>query len=304
MSNSYQDFQLPKWKIFAAGISASACWGLATVLSKGALEYIPPLTQLVIQLLCSNIFLLASVLLLRISLPSTSHILILGLPGLLHPGMYGILLIVGLSFTGATSEVLISILETLITIILAWLLLHERMEKKFIPFLILAIIGVFLISVNSSINVVNNFSLLGNLLIFISTFIISLYTIICRRFVANFEPVLLMSLHQIFGFIGVFIVWIISFLWQGLPDWNNINQGALGAAALSGVTLYAIPFWLYTIVLKHIPANLASFFITLVPVFGISGAYAFLGEQLSFSQWIGAGLIVTAIFGVSFLHSN
>jgi drug/metabolite transporter (DMT)-like permease len=64
---------------------------------------------------------------------------------------------------------------------------------------------------------------------------------------------------------------------------------------MSGVLYYALAFWLYIRGLKKVPASLAGFFINLLPVFGVSAAYIFLGERLTPIQWVGAILILFAV---------
>ncbi len=61
---------------------------------------------------------------------------------------------------------------------------------------------------------------------------------------------------------------------------------------------------LHTIVLQSLPASVAALFLTLIPLFTISGAYLFLDEQLSLIQWVGAGSILGAMAGMSRLETD
>ena len=45
-------------------------------------------------------------------------------------------------------------------------------------------------------------------------------------------------------------------------------------------------------------ASRAGLSLNLIPVFGLSTAYLFLGERLSAAQWAGAALILAAVTGV------
>jgi drug/metabolite transporter (DMT)-like permease len=71
------------------------------------------------------------------------------------------------------------------------------------------------------------------------------------------------------------------------------------SAALSGVLQHAMPFWLFSLVVRDLRASIASFIITLIPIFGISGAVIFLDERLHFVQWMGVALVGVSIFGVA-----
>ena len=58
------------------------------------------------------------------------------------------------------------------------------------------------------------------------------------------------------------------------------------------------------IALQSLPANIAGFYLTLIPVFGIAAAFVFLGEALSGAQWIGATLIIASASVVSHLQKE
>jgi hypothetical protein len=74
--------------------------------------------------------------------------------------------------------------------------------------------------------------------------------------------------------------------------------------AASGILQHGLPLWVYCIVLNHVEANVASFFLTLIPVFGITGAFFVLGESLSGWQWTGALIIVASGYGVARLYRD
>jgi drug/metabolite transporter (DMT)-like permease len=77
----------------------------------------------------------------------------------------------------------------------------------------------------------------------------------------------------------------------------NISVWILAIA--SGIVQYALAFWFYLIALREITAGTAALFLTLIPVFGVGGAYLFLHEQLTLWQWLGAILIVTAVSSIT-----
>ncbi|MBD2104327.1 DMT family transporter [Leptolyngbya sp. FACHB-261] len=293
-----------EWKSLAAGIGAAASWGMATVMTKGALTHMPPLTLLVVQLLCSNLLLWAVVVAQRLPLPPVQQILRFALPGLLQPGLAFILGLIGLSLTAASIEALIWSTETLMIIGLAWLLLGERLQPPLIALAVFGVVGVALVTATGDDMTSGSNSLLGNLLIFGGTFCAALYTVLIRQRVVDLAPLLLVALNQAIGLLGVLVVWLV---WSPATEFAPLSQlglGIWGLAAISGVMLHAIPFWLHTIVLQRLSASLASLFLTLIPIFTIGGAYLFLGEQLSSIQWIGAACVLLAMAGVSVLYSE
>lgn len=271
-------------------------------MSKAALEFFPPLTLLVVQLLCSNALLWSIALSQQLPRPCARQMLWLGLPGLIQPGLSFTLGLVGLSLTSASVEALIWSTETLFIIGLAWLMLGERVSLAIASLASLAVVGVVLVNTASA--EAANSSLLGNLLIFAATFCAALYTVLIRRQAPNMNSLLLVALNQAIGLAGVLVIWLISFRWQAPFNLAQISWQIWLLAALSGILLHGLPFWLHTIVLRSLPAGLAGLFLTLIPLFTIGGATLFLDEQLSLIQWLGAGLILAAIGAISRIESS
>ncbi|MFN5955697.1 MAG: DMT family transporter [Dolichospermum sp.] len=293
-----------RWKIFVYGISAAASWGFSTVMTKGLLEYIPPLTLLVIQLISSNVFLWVIIWLRKIPIPPARRGIKLGLPGLLQPGIANTLGIIGLSLTDASVESLIWSTETILIIVFAWLLLGEKVSFIVSVFSFIAFFGVCLVTVNFNSTVNGSSSVLGNLLIVVATFCATLYTIIIRRLVVNLDSLILVALNQSVGLVGVSLVWLFSQLMSSNTELKDISFGIWTLAVISGITLHGLPFWLHTFVLKNVQASFASLFITLIPVFTIIGSHLFLDEKLSSIQWVGTALILVSVVSVSFLYKE
>ena len=59
-----------------------------------------------------------------------------------------------------------------------------------------------------------------------------------------------------------------------------------------------LAFWFYIIGLKKISTSLAGLFLNLIPIFGVGGAFIFLGERLFIMQWVGAIIILAAVVGI------
>jgi threonine/homoserine efflux transporter RhtA len=92
---------------------------------------------------------------------------------------------------------------------------------------------------------------------------------------------------------------------QGLGiigGWPAITATALTWAFISGMLQFALPFWLHLVALRHMPASIFSFFLALVPVFGVIGAMLFLGERLGAIQIVGGVLLVGALLPVARQH--
>jgi drug/metabolite transporter (DMT)-like permease len=68
-------------------------------------------------------------------------------------------------------------------------------------------------------------------------------------------------------------------------------------AALSGIVYYGFAFRFYLGALRRVTASDAGFFINLVPIVALGGAYWLLGETLRPAQSCGCGMILLAMMG-------
>lgn len=294
---------IPKWVSIISLVLSAACWGLATVMSKGILVYIPPITLLVTQLCASVIFLWTIVGVKKLPIPHSTEAIKLGLTGLLEPGLAYTFGLLGLAFTSASMASLIVGVEPIIITCLAWLFMRERPSRRTIIFTIIAVLGMILVVGVDAEN--GDFhSIIGNLLTAIGVFCGATYVILSRRIVTKLDPVLLVALQQTVGFIWAIFIWLISFfLINGENDEITFAPHIWLWAIASGIIYYALAFWFYIAGLKRTSAGVAGLFLNLIPVFGVVGSYMFLGEQLTSLQWIGAVLILVAVISVSRLES-
>jgi drug/metabolite transporter (DMT)-like permease len=289
------------WRSLIAGSLAAACWGLGTVLSKALLHQFLPLLLLVVQLVGSLLF-LWTVTAMRQQLPPLHwRVLKLGLTGLLEPGLTYVLGMIGLTMTTASSATLIGASEPIWVVLLAALLLGERITWPVAGTLALALLGVGLIV--GTVPTLESDVAIGNLLICLSAFSAATYVVLTKRLVIALNPMPLAALQQTFGLglVGLgWLGWGSDNLTDSLPP-----SGAIWAIALiSGVLQYALPFWFYLVALQGTTAAISSLFLMLIPLFGVSGAYVWLGEQPIALQGIGALLILIAIAWLSRLPSS
>jgi drug/metabolite transporter (DMT)-like permease len=295
------------------GIAATALWGFSNVLTKHLLAHFQRLTLLLIQLLASN-----ALLWLMLSRERKSHLSIkvgfkISLPGLLQPGAAYIFGMFGLDLTTANSDALLWACESIIVVLLASILLRERLGWQ--PF-VLAILGTVgtLVATGANLSLHGQAtSLAGNALILAGVTCAALYTICTQNQLVDIDPLRLISLHQLSGFVFVFVVWLIfllanswaathSFVTDGVAIglWVNGNFLDLLIALLSGTTQYALSFWLFLHAMNELGATRSSILLVLPPLFTICGSFFFLQEQLTTWQWLG---IVVALLAVSAICS-
>jgi drug/metabolite transporter (DMT)-like permease len=279
---------------FIALVLAAACWGGATVITKHVLTDIPPLTLLVLQLTVNVSFLWTIVLGQRLRLPRRGEILRLGGIGLLNPGLAYTFGLLGLTRTTASMSALLWAAEPILILGLAWLILREHLTRTLLACSLLAITGVVLVA-GLDVRAEQTSLLLGNGLILLGVACCALYTVLTRQQATDLDPLLIVALQQSVALVWALAIWPLEWGRGNGVGLLSLNAATWGWAVLSGVLYYALAFWCYIIGLKQLPASLAGLFLNLIPIFGVGGAYLFLGEHLTAVQWMGGTLILLAV---------
>ena len=280
-------------------IASAACWGLGIVMSRAALDALPPFTLLMVQLTASVSF-LALVLGLRGQLPRLSvQNLHAGLPGLLEPGLAYVFGVVGLSLTTASNMSLIAAIEPIFVIGLAWIFLRERVTRRIAFLAPIAVIGVVLVSTSGR-AAMQQGAIQGDILVLLGTVAAAAYVVASSRLLSDREPLLLTFVQQVIGLLAVSIVWLTASLLQfPMAALVPVSLQVSVLAVVSGVVQFGLAFWLYLIALQGLPITSAAFYLTLIPLFGVAGAFLFLGEQFTISQIAGAVCILSTVMFLS-----
>lgn len=281
-------------------IAAAGCWGVGTVGTKQALNDIPPLTLLPVQLLASSVFLLGIQQALRSPVAWSSQLRRLAALGLLNPGIAYALGIVGLTSITASLSVLLWTLEPVLILLLAALLLGERVPASMLGAMAAALAGVLLIVYQAGAAGEPT----GVALTVLAVGACSIYTVTARALLLDDASVTVALVQQ--GAALVFAVGLAlvaaafgGTIWPSEPP----SVGAWAAAAVSGVVYYGLAFWFYLSALSRVPASVAGGFLPLIPVFGVAAGYL-IGERLTGRQWLGAAVVVTGVTIVAVLQSR
>ncbi len=274
---------------------AAACWGLGTVISKRALDEIPALTLLPIQLAASLVVL--SSLMRRRGLPLRGSPAILGRLGILNPGLAYALGLLGLGSITASLAVLLWAVEPLLILVLAVWLLHERVAPLVGILSLAAVAGLVLLVYDPG----TNGQWGGVALTLAGVACCATYTIIARRWIATSDSTAqVVVAQQAHALAFALVVVVLVGMFGGAVRPTAISPIGLLSAITSGVLYYAAAYWLYLTALRGAPASLAAISFYLIPVFGVAGGILLLGEGLDPRQWLGAAIVLIAVVSVTF----
>ena len=268
-------------------IGASFCWGTGSVLTASLVSKATPVMLLFVQLLGSNIFLWALVLSLRIKVPRSRDMALVGSMGVIEPGLTYLCSIAGLQRLSASASSLIFATEPLIVALLAWVVLRERLTQR----VALGFVGSFA-GITLTLTDGVRGEMLGALFMLCSTAFAAVYVVCNQRLATSSAPLARAACQQLCGLAVIGLLLPTFGGWEGS---EQISPPTVAAMLISGIVQYALAFWLYLIAVEKLPVTVATLFLSLIPIFTILEGGLFLNENLSLMQWAGAIIIVGAL---------
>ena len=271
---------------------AAACWGLGTVVSKRAVTEMPPLTLLPIQLGSSLVLLVVLMRARGLRFRDPNAPSILGRLGILNPGTSYALSLLGLASITASLSVLLWALEPLLILVLAAWLLRERITPTLVVLSLIAVGGMLLVIYRPD----STGSPLGIALTVAGVACCAVYTVVTRRWLPSSDSTAqVVVIQQVYvlglAFALVAVVWVLG----GAVAPTAVSPIGWASAIGSGFLYYGMAYWLYLTGLRQAPASIASASFYLIPIFGVAGGFAFLGERFEPSQWVGVAIVLTSI---------
>lgn len=263
-------------------IGAAFLFGATFVVVKSALSSIDPLSFIAWR------FLLGAILLSLLALPRGRQLWIHGtLAGLALFAGYA-LQTMGLVHTTAGNSALITGLYVVITPFLAAALSRRRPSPWVVGGAVVAFVGVTLLTGVETLSLGT-----GDLLTVGCAFAFAAHIVLLARY-AHQHPVVPFTTVQLA--VTAVLAALASLAFEGgpgLPDrsvWGAIALTAVGVT----VGAYLLQIWSQTVV----GAATAAIVLSAEPVFGLATAWVVLGERLAPIGWVGAALIVVAIYVV------
>jgi probable blue pigment (indigoidine) exporter len=285
-----------RFVVFLVGSAAS--WGVATAVSKRAVDEISPLVLLPIQLGVSVVSLGALMRVCGGRVVWSPGLRRLGALGVLNPGISYALGLLGLSRITASMSVLLWAVEPVLILLLARWVLRERMPAVAQLGVLVALGGVVLVVYRSG----AAGGTTGVALTLAGVGACAAYSVACRRLLVDDSALPVVVVQQACAL--AFAVFLLTIAW--MAGWAHPPTGVSVAgwvsAAASGVLYYGLAFWLYLNGLRRVTAGLAGVFLTLIPVFGVAASYVLLAERLSPAQWVGAVVVVVSVGAVALSH--
>ncbi len=268
-------------------LASAVLWSTSFTVIKTALKYLSPLELAFLRFLSASVIANLVLIFRRKSFPSPNPIFLL--LGFLNAfGFY--LQFAGQVFTPASKAALIVNLYVVFAPALAFMFLRERFTLSKGLSIGLAVLGIFSISTHFNLNYLRSGHIKGDLLILGASIVWSVFIILTKIASAEIEgleaSVMLMNL-TLFSFSVPYLII------HGNPF--HIPLRALPYALYLGVFGSFIPYTLYISGLRKLDVSTSSIFLVIEIALAVLWAWMFLGEKLSWLDFIGAFLIILAI---------
>ncbi|KAB3535341.1 DMT family transporter [Alkaliphilus pronyensis] len=215
----------------------------------------------------------------------------LGLVGMVG---YHILFFIALKYTSAVNASMIAAINPLLTTILASIFLDEKLGLLRIGAIIIALIGVVITISRGDLSVIQSFSFnRGDIIMIIAVSCWAIYSIVSRRVMGKYSPLILTCYSFILCTIFTF-----PFALLERPDVFLGNTSILGWSSVLYMAIFpsTIGYLVQQTSIKELGASKTAIFINLVPVFSMLLSVIILREKVSTITIIGGILIVAGVY--------
>lgn len=258
-------------------------WGASYMLTKVGLGDLEPLNLTALRFII-GFFVSASVFhkqLLKSDLKTVKYALILGI---LLFGMF-IAMAFGLGYTTASNAGFLISLSVILIPIISFVFLKRKIEKKVIIGVILAFIGIALLSLDAKFKI--NF---GDLLCIGCALLCSIHVIVVEIYTKEVDPIALGVLQL--GFAGIFSLASSLALESFKLPVSGISWTSV---LLLSILCTAVGYIVQTMAQQHTTATHTGLILSLEPVFSAVFAFVFLKEILPPKGYLGAFILLSGV---------
>ena len=285
---------------FAASLYALmsiSFWGISFVSTKAVLDKLDPYTLLVLRFGIGALFLLVLLVLkrypLNIPLKYIPHLIVLGILGVF---VHQVIQATALLTINASAAGWIISFSPVFTVILSVFFLHEKMTVLKASGMIVAIIGVLLVttatnqqSFQPSINV-------GYLLMILSTLNWAIYSVLLKRLHIQLPSLVVTFYMCLIGFTLTTPFLVRNKGWEMIPFLTSVEWAHL---LFLGVFVSGVAYWYWAKALEVLEASQVSVFLYLEPVATLITAILLLQEKIIPVSILGGIIIIMGVILVN-----
>lgn len=214
-----------------------------------------------------------------------AHFPLVAAMAVLSAGMFQSMTYIGLHSTEAINALLVSATMPVFVVIIAWIVLRERLTLRQAAGIGVSFCGVaFIIARGEPARLMELHFNVGDAWILAALVVWGIYSVLLKFRPKGLSPVGLTFFIAVGGsmFMLPFHLWEVS---RGLHV--PLTAAGIGAVAYTGVFASVVALLSYNAAVARIGPSRSVFFLHLMPVFGAGLAVVFLGERIAFYHLIG-----------------
>lgn len=279
--------------IDVALLMMTVIWGLNAVIVKATYTQIPPMAFMSLR------FMVAGALLIAVAWGTERSLyvrrrdwLLFGAAAMAGTGFYQPLFLNGLSLTTVSNTALIIAASPAFVALLNRLLGREVLSGRGWLGIALAFTGIVLIVEGGGGFEPGSQHLVGDLMVFLSTFLWASYAVLAAPLMNTYSPLRVTAVTTAIGALPLTLIGLPAVL--ALPlvqvQWSGW-AGVLYSAVLAIVVAYII----WNMGVKKIGGSRTALYGNLIPVIGAGAAALFLGEAITPLKIVGAAIILAGL---------
>ncbi|MGI6721232.1 MAG: DMT family transporter [Anaerovoracaceae bacterium] len=264
-------------------------WGSLYVISKTAMEEVPPITLLALRYLIAIavLYIIAKKRVGRLPAIKKEHWPLFFAIGVLGYGLAIICQQISTDMLDASLAALLNSLNPIFVFILAFFILKEKITAAKVTGMLMAIGGVYIIFGSSG----GGISIMGILLSLVSVFFWSLCAVLVRKISQHYDPIVL----TMYGIIISMVLLVPATIAELQYKPCTFSPAGVLCILYLGIVATAFAHALWNRGLAAAPASTCSLFYPVQPLTSAILGIAVLQEQLTHSFIIGAAIISAGI---------
>jgi drug/metabolite transporter (DMT)-like permease len=278
-------------------IMSISFWGVSFVSTKAVLDKLDPYTLLVLRFGIGALFLLVLLVLkrypLNIPLKYIPHLIVLGILGVF---VHQVIQAAALLTINASAAGWIISFSPVFTVILSVFFLHEKMTVLKASGMIVAIIGVLLVTTASNQQSFQPSINVGYLLMILSTLNWAIYSVLLKRLHIQLPSLVVTFYMCLIGFILTTPFLVRSKGWEIMPSLTSVEWAHL---LFLGVFVSGVAYWYWAKALEVLDASQVSVFLYLEPVATLITAILLLQEKIIPVSILGGVIIIMGVILVN-----
>lgn len=284
-------------KGMVAAIIANTIFGLSFIFSKIALTYTEPSMMLVLR------FGIAFLVMSTIALVRKGCLSLRGKPilpllalGLCNPLIYFICESYGIKYTNASFSGIMIALIPMVSTVFSVIFLKEELKKSKIKWILLALLGVIIITVTQSTG--GSIQLKGVMFMVIAVISASAFTILSASLANQFTSFERTYIMMMVGMMAFFVMALLQLGGNFKPAFLSAvsNGKVLGAIVFLAVICSIVGFFCNNVAVTELSVQRATAFANLSPVISVVAGVLVLGENFSILYLVGILMILLAIY--------